>query len=98
MSARRGLVRIGRMRELAGDEVGDRALGSGAPVAPREQVVPLADLAKSIAAVITSSPTPALASVTGKPGNSTAAITLPPAHSGGPWLVPTRLAEAAAMR
>ena len=54
--------------------------------------------AKSIVAVITSSPMPALASVTGKPGNSTAAITLPPAHSGGPWLVPTRLADAAAMR
>src|SRR4051812_39968475 len=42
-SAQRGRRRIGRMRELAGDEVGDRALGTGAPFAPREQVVPLAD-------------------------------------------------------
>ena len=54
--------------------------------------------AKSSSAVITPSSAPARANVTGKPGNCGAAITLPPAHPGGPWRAPTRLADAAATR
>ena len=36
------------------------------------------------AGLLSDAPPPACASVTGKPGNCVAAITLPPAHSGGP--------------